>query len=106
MKLICCLFVLENKSLGEGSAEMRKYIAFAISFIVLFTVFQYLSGFVLTKMYNPETNHAWMMSGPIAQETIIKSSSSPFMLTLSLSLLAASISYFVPKKLMNKRDKK
>lgn len=78
---------------------MKKYIIFAISFILLFVLFQILSGLVLTYAYTPDIEEAWKMSADAPQETIIRSSGSSFLLTLLIAFVAATIAYFIPKKL-------
>lgn len=77
---------------------MKKYIIFAISFILLFSLFQVLSGLVLTLTYTPDMEEAWNMSAGLPQESVIKGSSSPFFLTLLLAFLSATIAYVIPKK--------
>lgn len=80
---------------------MKKYAIFAISFILLFTLFQVLSGMLLTFTYTPDIEEAWNMSANLPQETMIKSSHNPFLLTLFIAFLSASIAYFIPKKIAN-----
>ncbi|MFD1361302.1 hypothetical protein [Lentibacillus salinarum] len=78
---------------------MKKYMMFAISFIVLFLLFQVLSGLFLTLLYTPDIQEAWNSSASLSQETVIKSSRSPFLLTFILAFLSATIAYFIPKKM-------
>ncbi|ASK61605.1 hypothetical protein CFK37_05200 [Virgibacillus phasianinus] len=79
---------------------MKKYIIFAISFILLFSLFQVLSGMLLTFTYTPDISEAWNLSAN-SQETIIKSSHSSFLLTLFIAFLSATIAYFIPKNIPN-----
>jgi quinol-cytochrome oxidoreductase complex cytochrome b subunit len=73
---------------------MKKHIIFAISFILLFSSFQVLSGIILTLTYTPDIAEAWNMSGNLPQEIVIKGSHNPFLLTLFLAFISATIAYF------------
>jgi len=73
---------------------MKKYIIFAISFIVLFSVFLILSGFFLTLFYTPDITEAWNQSGNLPSSVIIKGSS---FIPLFLAFLAATLAYFTPR---------
>lgn len=77
---------------------MKKYIIFVVSFLLLFTILQYLAGMLFTLMYSPDIDEAWKMAGVLSEETVIKGNTIPFLLTLCSALLAASIAYFIPKK--------
>lgn len=77
---------------------MKKYIIFAISFILLFSLFQVLSGMILTFMYTPDITEAWNTSANLPQEVDIGSNSN-FLLTLFIAFLSATIAYFIPKKI-------
>jgi len=83
---------------------MKKYIVFAISFILLFSLFQLLfqvlSGTLLTFMYTPDMEEAWNSSANLSQEVVFKSNHHPFLLTLFFAFLSATIAYFIPKKFM------
>lgn len=85
---------------------MKKYAVFAISFILLFTlflgVFEVLSGMILTSMYTPNVEEAWSSVANLPQEIIVQSSQSPFLLTLIVAFFSATIAYFVPRKVLNK----
>ncbi|WP_138419445.1 hypothetical protein [Aquibacillus sediminis] len=78
---------------------MKKYIIFAISFVLLFSLLQALSGMLLTFFYTPDITEAWNASANLSQEVIIKGSNSNFFLTLFFAFLSASIAYFIPKKI-------
>lgn len=71
---------------------MKKYLVFIISFIVMFTVFQVLSGMFLTWIYTPNISSAWSMRTGLSQETVITGSNS-FGLPLFTAALAASVAY-------------
>ncbi|MFD2043078.1 hypothetical protein ACFSTA_02010 [Ornithinibacillus salinisoli] len=80
---------------------MKKYIIFAISFILLFSLFEILSGMLLTTMYTPDITEAWNTSANLSQEVVIKGGTSNFLLTLFFAFLSATIAYFIPKKIIN-----
>lgn len=78
---------------------MKKYIIFAISFILLFSLFQVLSGIFLTVAYTPDIEEAWNMSANSSEQVAMKgSSNSSFVYTLFIAFLSATIAYFIPKK--------
>jgi len=83
---------------------MKKYIIFAISFLGLFVAFQLVAGMLLTVTYTPDVNEAWIMSGSLSQETIIATTHNPFLLTLIIAFLSATIAYFIPEKIRNTRQ--
>ncbi|WP_010530586.1 hypothetical protein [Lentibacillus jeotgali] len=74
---------------------MKKYIVFAISFIILFAVFQILSGYLVTFFYTPDITSAWNQVGGLSNTTVIKGGSS--FTSLFIAFLAATLAYFVPK---------
>ncbi|MEC5425756.1 hypothetical protein QGM71_20005 [Virgibacillus sp. C22-A2] len=83
---------------------MKKYSIFAISFILLFSIFQVLSGMLLTFMYTPDITEAWNANGNLSQEVVIKSSNSHFLITLFFAFLSATIAYFIPKKFIRNKN--
>ncbi|MEN1968366.1 hypothetical protein WMZ97_09865 [Lentibacillus sp. N15] len=76
---------------------MKKYMIFAISFIVLFSVFQVLSGMFLTSLYTPDIEDAWNMSDNLSQVVVMKGSS--FFPALLVPFLSATIAYFITERL-------
>lgn len=78
---------------------MKKYVIFSISFIILFTLFQILSGLLLTITYTPH-----FLSANLSNQSSLTSSSSPFLLTLFIAFLSATIAYFIPTKIVNKNN--
>ena len=78
---------------------MKKYMLFVVSFILLFSLFilsaEVLSGMFLTSTYTPDINEAWNVSAVLSQQTEILSGSSPFSLTLLLTLLSATVVFFI-----------
>lgn len=85
---------------------MKKYITFAVSFILLFTLFQVLSGILLTLTYTPNMEEAWNMNAILTHETIIKSSHNPILLTFITAFLSASIAYFISEKIKNTNNQR
>lgn len=76
---------------------MKNFIVFLGSFIFLFVLFQMMSGFILTSMYQPDVDEAWSMSAGLSSEvTLVGSTTIP---TIIVAILAAVIAYFVPKGL-------
>ncbi|MGM8216605.1 hypothetical protein ACLIA0_13685 [Bacillaceae bacterium W0354] len=76
---------------------MKKYGIFAISFILLFTLLEVLSGTLLTYLYRPDIEEAFSQNLP--HEVVISSSNS-FLLTLFIAFLAATIAYFISIKMI------
>ncbi|SFB07982.1 hypothetical protein SAMN04488072_106235 [Lentibacillus halodurans] len=74
---------------------MKKYIVFSISFIILFAVFQILSGYLLTIFYTPDITSAWNQAANLSNNTVIKGGSS--YASLLIAFLAAIFAYFTPK---------
>lgn len=83
---------------------MKKYVIFAVSFVLLFSLLQMLSGMVLTYTYTPEIEKAWELSATLPQETVIKGSQHSFLLTFVIAFLSATIAYVIPKKVSNKSN--
>ncbi|MCF3944224.1 hypothetical protein [Oceanobacillus alkalisoli] len=81
---------------------MKKYLVFIVSFIVMYTVFQILSGMFLTWIYIPDMSSAWFMSANLSQETVITGSNS-LGLSLLTAVLAASVAYFILLKFAGRR---
>ena len=79
---------------------MKKYMIFALSLIILFIIFQVLSGLLLTLVYRPDIEEAWNMSANLPQEAMITGTYTPFFLSLLITLIAASIAYFIPNKVI------
>ncbi|SFD68083.1 hypothetical protein SAMN05216238_103127 [Lentibacillus persicus] len=77
---------------------MKKYIIFATAFILLFVLFQVLSGLVLTYVYTPDIEAAWVKSAGAPQETVIRSSGGPYLLTFLMAFAAATVAYFIVPK--------
>lgn len=80
--------------------NMIRYILFAISFLVLFTVFQVLAGYVATLLYTPDIANAWKEAGHASSEVVITGSSR--IISLILAFLAATFAYFLPNLFVKK----
>jgi|GEM_PF-1323011 len=80
---------------------VKKYIIFAISFIVLFLVFQMVSGYFLTLFYTPDITEAWNQAGNLSSSVVMKGSF-PF-ISLFFAFLAATLAYFTPKIFVKKQ---
>lgn len=81
---------------------MKKYIIFAISFLVLFSLLQVLFGMLLTFIYTPNLEEAGNMSGGLPQSVVISSGSGSFLPPFIIAFLSASIAYFIPNKIIKK----
>ena len=81
---------------------MKKYLVFIVSFIIMYTVFQILSGMFLTWIYTPDMGSAWFMSANLSQETVITGSNS-LGLSLLTAVLSASVAYFILLKFAGRR---
>lgn len=77
---------------------MKRYLIFAGRFLFLYSILQVLVGLFLTYMYTPDVEEAWKASANLSQEVIIKSSQSPFIITVCIAFLSASIAYFIPSR--------
>lgn len=81
---------------------MKKYIIFAIRFILLFSLFQVLSGLFLTLTYAPDITDAWDSSTKLPQEVTFGKTFS--LHTLIFAVFSATIAYFIPKKFIKKQQ--
>ncbi|SES64596.1 hypothetical protein SAMN05216389_101230 [Oceanobacillus limi] len=77
---------------------MKKYIIFAVSFVVLYALFQVLSGMVLTYIYTPDLEEAWTKSGNLSQEAVLLSDRQSLLLPFIFAFVSASLAYFIPQK--------
>ncbi len=81
--------------------QVKKYIIFAISFIILLSAFQMLSGYFMTLYYTPNITETWNQSGHLSSNVVIKGSSS--FIPLFFAFLAATFAYFTPKIFVKKQ---
>ncbi|RKQ30396.1 hypothetical protein [Oceanobacillus halophilus] len=78
---------------------MKKYIIFAISFLLLLSLFQVISGWFLTFMYTPDVTDAWNVSANLSSEVVIRSDNRNDLLTIFFAFLSAIIAYFISWKM-------
>ena len=71
---------------------LKKFSVFIISFIILFIVFQVISGLMLTAFYSPNFN---LVGNNLSQEVSFGSASNPLLLVL----LTATAAYFLSQKI-------
>ncbi|MFJ8261172.1 hypothetical protein ACIQ4I_04305 [Rummeliibacillus sp. NPDC094406] len=74
---------------------MKNFIVFIISFVVLFTVTQILSGMLLTTLYTPDLSESWMISEHLPKS--ISFGNSTFMPSLILAMFSVIVAYFMPR---------
>lgn len=72
---------------------MKNFIIVILSFAVVFTALQVLSGMFLTWIYTPDLSSAWQNAEASHQIGFGNSSIIP---TLISGILAVSIAYFMP----------
>lgn len=77
---------------------MKKYLVFAVSFMVLFFIMQTLAGYVATFLYIPDINSAWYQAGNASENIMIDTMFTGH--AFVIAFLAASIAYFIQKKLV------
>src|SRR5699024_7219674 len=74
-KLLVVILITDYMIRNSVGGIMIRYILFAISFLVLFTVFQVLAGYVATLLYTPDISSAWKEAGHASSEVVITGSS-------------------------------
>lgn len=78
---------------------MKKFIIFAVSFSLLFILFQVGSGLLLTLTYTPDfadiANY-----GNLPQETTIIGRQTAAISSFFIAFFAAIIAYFIPGKII------
>ncbi|GAB3798873.1 hypothetical protein [Virgibacillus kimchii] len=79
---------------------MKRYLIFALSFLLLLLSFQIFSGMLLTYFYTPDIQDAWQMSGNMGQEIVVQRNDSSLPLTFVNAFLAASVAYFISNKFL------
>lgn len=83
---------------------MKKYIIFALSFILLFSFFQVISGMFLTMMYTPNIEKAWELTTSLSQEVVITRNYSDYWLNFLIAFVSASIAYIILNKFSKKEN--
>ncbi|WP_188205532.1 hypothetical protein [Alkalibacillus aidingensis] len=74
---------------------MKRFLIYLASFIVLFLAFQWGAGLILTATYSLDLSEAWEASANAPREVTITGGAVD--MTLAIALVAAAISYFIPK---------
>ncbi|MBU7595157.1 hypothetical protein FVO58_22095 [Metabacillus halosaccharovorans] len=78
---------------------MKKYVVFILSFVLLYIVFQILSGLLLTALYTPDFSS---INNNVSQEVLFgQTSIIPFLGTL----LVATLAYFLSRKIFISSNK-
>lgn len=78
--------------------RLKKYVVFILSFVLMYTVFQVLLGWLLTTLYTPDP---FPMNSNASQEVEFgQVSFIPFLATL----LVATLAYFLSQKLFISRN--
>lgn len=90
MKLFGWSFVIEIK----GGDSLKNYITFIASFVMLMLVLQVGSGMLLTMLYEPGLTEEVGTLG-----STVTFGESTYMFPLVVAMLAATISFFISKRL-------
>ncbi len=78
-------------NLGKEVTILKKYLVFIISFATIYTVFQIVSGLILTASYTPDFSS---IEGNLSQEVVFGTTSIPLLITL----LTATLAFFLSQK--------
>lgn len=81
--------------------HMKKFIIFIGSFIFLLGVFQIISGFILTSLYQPALEEGWHMRAVLPSEITL--TGNPIISQMIIAVLAASLAYFIAVGLGKKK---
>ena len=73
---------------------LKKYVVFIISFILLYTVFQLLSGMILTSFYTPDFS---AIEGNLSQNVEFGEVTS---IPLLITLFIATFAYILSQKIL------
>ncbi|WP_085523646.1 hypothetical protein [Tuberibacillus sp. Marseille-P3662] len=79
---------------------MKQYLIFIISLLLLFAVFQMLSGWIMTLAYTPDISDAWYQSENLSHEVTFNGNGSIIPTIISTGL-AGTIAFLVVKKIKN-----
>lgn len=78
---------------------MKKYLIFAIGFVVLFLLFEFTLGFFITFMFAPDVSGSWNQSGLLPPEVWMTGiPGNSFSYSLLIGLFSATIAYFIANK--------
>lgn len=84
---------------------LKKYFIFAISFLIMFSILQVLSGVLLTATYTPEITTLWNQSAQLTDEVVMYGTFNPFLITVLTAFLSATIAYFIPNISMKHKQR-
>ncbi|KWW15452.1 MULTISPECIES: hypothetical protein [Peribacillus] len=76
---------------------MKKYLFFTISFLLLFTILQVISGLILTAAYTPDFSGATPIAGSPGMV------SQPQLPVMIMSALSAVMAYFISNRVMKSK---
>jgi hypothetical protein len=82
----------------KGGRRLKKYVVFILSFVLLYTVFQILSGYILTALYTPDL---YSINNNVSQEVVFGQTS---IISFLATLLVASVAYFLSQKLVTTKE--
>lgn len=68
---------------------LKRYLVFLISFVIIYMVFQIVSGLILTASYTPDFSS---IEGNLSQEVVFGTTSIPLLLILFIATLAYFLS--------------
>ena len=68
---------------------LKRYLLFLISFVMIYTVFQIVSGLILTASYTPDFSS---IEDNLSQEVVFGTTSIPLLLILFIATLAYFLS--------------
>lgn len=81
---------------------MKKYVIFAVTFFILYLVFQMFSGYIMTFFYIPNLNDAWQQAGNLPSSISMKGKYS--FISIFIALIAAILAYIITKRFVKKRS--
>lgn len=83
---------------------MKKIIFFTLSFTLLFSLWQIVSGILLTLLYTPNVERVWENSANLPSEIMLTSSGHSTLIGMSIALLSAVMAYFIARKIPKKKQ--
>ena len=91
------LFVVFRIWITKGWENLKKYVVFLISFVLLYLTFEIFTGWILTALYTPDFS---LINNTSSQEALLVGQNSivPFLSALSIATIAYFMSEFICKK--------
>jgi hypothetical protein len=77
---------------GKRGGKLKKYFLFFISFLALYFVIQFVSGWILTATYKPKLSETWNSSVLLSKVALGGSPGVPF---IAIGIMAALLAYLV-----------